>query len=563
MDSGIFVDEHTRQVVLLDKFTQEAGHLGPLFVHVNSLPLYLSTSIAFSIFSYKLKNYPREIIWRTKSPEIFELLESANIQVDEQYLHQKEVAPTQSLDHEISKPMQLNAPYAATEEKKEQDLHVDIEQGFDFNSVFTPDSDYETSETDSPQAIANFDSWIKKIEATREALNKMKETSSDRIRVGDDGYSTTPEAVVTKKPKVFVYLSSLFAGAVIVMLGLILFPSTVYTLNVSAQVEEEELSLTIPKDAFNKQKITLNEEASKQTTEVGNQDTTRFVGLAAIYNEDGEELILEEGQYFFVNGEAKYTLVKNDTLPKKIIVPPQNKELLIVEIQALENGAEYKLADETRLDIVTLLGQSVCGSCYAKTRGSQDIDAITEPSGTVTIADRDVLRSTVDSLIASKRVERYFELATNATLSDPSWYQNTDSNFVFDKEAGQAAKELKLQVEVQSDLFYLPRAEIENILKSENPEINTVQEIDLLETEGSFAESDELKVRMRYRFTKRTNFDKQKIKDTLKSKDYETAISEIKTQYPSIVTIKKDDTGIDIPFVKARMNINFIENNQK
>ena len=64
-----------------------------------------------------------------------------------------------------------------------------------------------------------------------------------------------------------------------------------------------------------------------------------------------------------------------------------------------------------------------------------------------------------------------------------------------------------------------------------------------------------------YRFSNELDYNKDKIIKALKSQEYETASTEIKSMYPSVVSIKKDDTGLNIPGISPRMNINFVENN--
>ncbi|NJK71388.1 MAG: hypothetical protein HC932_04015, partial [Thermales bacterium] len=59
----IHIHKDTRQKSLFDELAKVAGKDGYLVVVVKSLPIYLSTKIAFSILSYRLRNYPRRILW--------------------------------------------------------------------------------------------------------------------------------------------------------------------------------------------------------------------------------------------------------------------------------------------------------------------------------------------------------------------------------------------------------------------------------------------------------------------------------------------------------------------
>lgn len=583
MGVGITINENTRQVVLLDNFTKEASKgTDTLYVYVDSLPIYLSTSIAFSIFSYKLKNYPRQILWRTKNPEIVEVLESANLDVDHLYTHeaQKEKKKIEDTVSKITAQKNLEPP-------KEQVMHLEDnlqptpeplphtdsqeskqeESVFDFSS-FTNSNVKSVEDGVLPQKVVEegeagqkteFDTWIKKIEATKSALDSLKDdkVKDERIRVAGKPVVQVDTKPV-QRPKVFMFMSSLFTAAVALMAALILFPSSVYTLSVSPPIMEDQISLSIPVSAFSKQSVTINEESTKPTSGTENQETTRARGRISLLNEGSDPVVLAGSDYYFDYNSARYVMLSNQTLPESIVIPPQNTEPIVVDIQAANAGVEYNIGQGERMEIYNLLGQQFCNACYAIAETS--IEAVeSDQTKTVSLADQDVLRNTVDSLVAQKRVETYIDLASQTAISDPAWYKNVDSTFVFNHGVGELASELTLQVDVNTNLFYLSKNELYSVLEQENESAAEIVDVELLETSGDFGGDGDIDITLIYRYKLKTDLDKDKITKTLKQQEINEAREIIQTEFPSVKRIAQEETGVSIPGVRPRVNVNIVE----
>ena len=614
MDSGILVTSQTRQVTLLHNFTLAARQPGTLYVNVESLPIYLSTAIAFSIFSYKLKNYPRPIVWRSVSSDketrvsVAELLREAPVQADLAYepvnsdlvetlvdpADEEEVVEAAStettpdpdpaapglavlVEEPTSEPVPaaplpattVEEPVSAEPEPTPETAESDFD--YDFNLVFSQAAaevdqqaffaqhpePVETGE--KPKSLHEFDKWIGKIEATKVALDKMKGTDGEeeeRIRV--PGAADIPSGARGRQPKTVLFLSTLFSGVVGLMAALILFPNTVYTLSVTPPVQTEEINLTVPTNAFSSQTVSLTEEATRPTSGSGENGTTRAVGRAAITNRTREAVVLDEGQYYLEADGARYILLGNETLPDSIVVPPEAQETVEIPIQASEAGADYTLEAGRNLELLSLVGTTLCADCEVRT-----ITAVTpsEQVGTRTVAeaDREVLRSETDSLIASKRVETYRGLAGSSTVSDPNWFQNEGSEYVFNHGVGETADELTLEVEVETRLYYLPRTDLEDVLRKENPEAAAIRDIQILSSAGSFGVDENITLTLLYEYAQETEIDREVIRESLQELGDVEAQAVIQEQFPAVRRISKQDTGVSIPGVKPRINLNIVE----
>ncbi|MEI6728084.1 MAG: hypothetical protein WCK98_00400 [bacterium] len=66
---------------LLYTLAKIANEPGTLYIKVHSLPTFLTTPIAFTIFNYQISNYPRNITWTSENFQILNFLKNCNAQV--------------------------------------------------------------------------------------------------------------------------------------------------------------------------------------------------------------------------------------------------------------------------------------------------------------------------------------------------------------------------------------------------------------------------------------------------------------------------------------------------
>ena len=585
MDSGLLVTQDTRQVTLLNNFTQAARQPGTLYVNVESLPMYLSTSIAFSIFSYKLKSYPRPIVWRSVNEDpairqdVLEVLQTASIQVDSTYTPVASIPETKptparpSLQTKLPETPLKALPQPNIPETKPQSPSFTEASGadfdYDFNAVFSEAAaevnaqealnqnvSQDSTGANQPRqsSLHEFDKWIGKIEATKVALDKMKTApaQTERIRVPE-----AEQIPTAKQPKTFLFLSTLFSGAVGLLAALVLFPNTVYTVSVTPAVREERIELSIPTTAFATQTVTLTEEASTLTSGSEGEEISRAVGRVEIVNRTGEAIELEQGQYYFETQGRRYVLLSNETLPPRITLPAQNQEPVGLPVQATEAGVEFGLERGVELELLDLLGRPLCQDCVV--RVSEQIQA-TEQVGNrfVTSADQEVLRSTIDSLIAQERANTYEQLGGSATIGNSGWFQNVESEYVFDHAVGESAEELTLKVEVQTELYYLPRTDLSAVLQKENPAAVSIRDIQLVDNQGTFQNNEPISLTLLYRYEEETDLDREIIRERLEDLETPEAQASIQKDFPAVRRISKQNTGVAIPGVKPRINLNIV-----
>jgi hypothetical protein len=580
MNSDIHVSKETRQISLLENLSSVSGVEGVLYIYIESLPIYLSTSIAFNIFNIKLKNYPRAIIWRSTNKEVKNTITSANVSFDIDYYKNPEKFVTKHLEYKpntskidfipkkeeviIQKPSTpdyLHKTSSSIEDAFQNGKEYDFTNIFEVSSEVTDQKDIFENRPNDPsvdkrESVQDFDKWVNKIEATKHALDRMKEQEPDRIRVAGEQYIANETK--TKKPKIFFFMSTIFSAAIGLMATLIMFPSTIYTITITPPEIEDSLIIAVRKDIFESRGVNLTESITKPTSGSGNLQTTRAIGKLKLFNNTDKPVLLPKGEYVFGTEENQYVLLSNQTLPDTITIPNTNTEELVLPIQAVNPGKDFELQDKAKMDILNLLGQQICESCYGQTVGAT---TISQAGGakSVSEADRDVLRSAVDSAIAQKRIKAYSESGTTKEFSYPTWFKNEDSKFEFDHNIGDKADELKLSVEVKTKLFYLPRTSLIDIIKKQKDEIDEVVDIEIKNPTGSFSEDEEITIPLYYRYTTKSEINKQKVTDILKN-EKNTTVSQavIQNEFPSVKKISNQETGIRIPGLKPKVTVNFV-----
>jgi hypothetical protein len=84
------ITNHTTKREFLQMLTNEAGKPEKLLIEILSLPTFLNTQVAFTIFNYQISNYPRNLVWLSDDPKIINFLKECNAEIGSLPSHQAE-----------------------------------------------------------------------------------------------------------------------------------------------------------------------------------------------------------------------------------------------------------------------------------------------------------------------------------------------------------------------------------------------------------------------------------------------------------------------------------------
>jgi hypothetical protein len=604
----ISITKNTFQKLLLGQLSSESTKAGDLYLVVESLPLFLSTSIAFKIFDYQLRNYPRNYFWSATDSKIVEMMEKGGLNVVsdieahkqemiEATLPKKQESEAQKniskiINQADTRPVNLGA-------KVSQNLGIAIDESYSFETLTTQLDDGTKAESttnfskislqnlmenehynpssllknqpDPNTPIQDLDNWMDRIQATRTALNSIKMGSVD------DTYEEEPKkpfdpigsfvGLFTQKdqPQSYYFMTSFFGLAVLIATLIILFPTNAYTLEVKAPTEDAISTISVPYSTFSKEQQRLNAEAKTQSSGTGTTDTERAKGGVDIFNFDSKVLQINEGFSLERDGN-KYILLPNPTLPKSFSVPANNdRNPLNITVQSTQPGPEFNQSKNSEFVILDINGQKVCTKCRALASGDI-LSSGSENQKTVIEADYAVLRSAIDGKIAEARIAKLKETkekrSADEIVTSLDWYMNESSPYNYTAEVGQVANEVSVKSSVTTDVFYLTKSSVDDLLKAINKDIDRVVSVKLENSEGRFDDArTDIKMKLSYTFSKKLNYDKTAIEKILKTGlEIDKKRIEITGKYDSVLRIDEQKLGLRVPFIAPATDIKIIEN---
>lgn len=607
----ISVNSSTLKKDLLTQLQSESDSHGDLYIELVSLPSYLNTPVAFTIFNYQINSYPRKIIWIANNDTIFSLLQNveANIITQKDY---SEIAPQLANSDVIEEDSeqnhtknQSNHTVLSTQIQSKNDDQKDSNSSnaqkhhpehshpqfegtqFDSSTLFVSNPIIDSIDTitspsiPSPSIIStnsqkikkqNFDQWLERLSATKEALDSLKTNSKDFSKPNDsandnpivarpsshhlDTYTPPqPQRTFSKKFVVFATISVVF-----LILGAIsLFPTTAYTITLKAETEERSVELEIPTEEFARRNSRI--EATAEGVSSGQQSlpTERAIGLVSLINPGNKEVTLDNGKFRLMYNNNEYEAVVNSTLTSTFKIPARNNlngPAIEFTIQSRNTGAEYNLPESTQLEIVNFLGQKVCLTCYAVTI-SPIVNSQISGEKIITEADHSLLIGTIESDIAKKRISEVENIQEKDVFTHPSWYKNTGSDYTFSQPTGARAVSFSLKAVVTTELYYLPQSVVEQKIRQNNDQIQEFKNIALLETSGGFDQSV-IKVKMFYSFTKKSTISSDTLKQSIKEANCKSDLVSLQQQHPSIDYVDCRNQGMQIPGIPPRVDLKIV-----
>jgi hypothetical protein len=600
------ITKDTFQKLLLAELSSEAKKRGDLYIFVESLPLFLSTSIAFKIFNYQLRNFPRKVIWTAQEERVLHLMKLVELPIKE-HLTKEEIA---RLEKESASPKQIEGPQIITNELTIEESSTDIKYKGVSNNLLIKSvtnvtntseqdvsklnlkqlfnsSDYspsnliedENSQSDilsKGKTLQDLDSWIDRIEATKIALNSMKGGDAEELNPKSDKPTSALTNIVSslpfnsrkKQPQAYLFLTTFFACALVFILAMVFFPSNVYTFEINSPESSNTINLSIPSSQFNKQIFKLNATSTIPTSGDNQTGSERATGKIDIINKSSKSLTLSNGSFSLVKDEKRYIHLRNSTLPELITIPAFNDlSPVSIFVQAEEIGPDYNQPINSGFEILNSLGQKPCSSCQG-IASTQIVSGQSTGNKVVTENDQSLLRSNVETLLAQQKVNKLQTFkeeraGIDDVVTNNDWTRNISSSYVFLPDLGVQAADTQLKATVDVEVYNLAKSIFDQLLERENADIEKVTEINILETLGEFSEKpSDIKIKVTYKYTKKIAIDKRDIEQILdNSKNFSTSREEIQRNYDSVISIDKKEIGLKIPFIKPTTNIKYIQNN--
>jgi hypothetical protein len=158
---------------LIQMLVSESKKTGSLVLEVQKLPHFLANQIGFSVFEYQISGYPRPIFWTSPSNEVLNQLSSfgANIgAVSTNSIRTK--VQNSELFEKLKK--RANKTKNATSGTNILASSEEIPDFLKVSNTIEEVIESGLEEDLSLEQIQNFDSWIEKINQTKNILDSLK-----------------------------------------------------------------------------------------------------------------------------------------------------------------------------------------------------------------------------------------------------------------------------------------------------------------------------------------------------------------------------------------------------
>jgi hypothetical protein len=553
-----------------DLLTQMAAHAageGILIVQIHELPRFMEVQSQFDVFLYQIKNYPRIIQWESDNSQViahvFPFLPDIQALSRTATPIQKEKEITQTQKETYTPPDEETIFLASSFDRQlpqqnKDEIAIIPPVKVKLSSAHSSAYDISTDELEelAPQLEEqeqkqDLNRWVDKIIATKTALDELRDVPGSRLRIAGE------KANVFKK-----WLQIATAGAIIslFLFAIFAFPTEAYTLEVQNNNIEEAGEIRVPVAEFSKKNVVLSAQAQTQASGQNEIQTSRATGQVTLINEGSRDVELSNGRFRLLTNGNRYVHVRNSTLPETIVIPAKNNRngpTIEITIQAESTGESYNLQPNAVFEIVNLIGQKPCTSCYAV--ASTSIKS-TELSGDriVTEADYSLLRASAEEEIADKRQLETTQLQGEDIYTNPQWYKNINSEYIFDKKLGEQAEQVALNVANSLDLYYLPQVLVLNRIKEIHPG-SDIKKTSFVSYTGDFGGIEPITLKFFYTYTLPTTINKGEIETAFKTMDFETASQKIQSDYPTVASIKKQDKGLPIKSNWKKVDIKVVQ----
>lgn len=554
----ITLDKQSDQSWLLNKLSDEALGEGDLEIVLKSVPAFLGNEIRIRIFLYKIRSYPRDIIWKCDD-KLFRTLMKRNgaqvAKVAEPKFEDKADLAFEALNIHEDKVRIIDA-------SDDYKINSKADETVVLNQDITSLPTTLVRPQISKKGFQDLDAWVHKIENTKQALQSLKES---KAQISKHNIEVGPVTFTVSQPRNVYLFAGAFLGLCCIVILIILFPATVYTLEIRDIIKERADTYTIDKKQFSKKTFNFSLSVSAAASGTQKLTTERATGSVRLFNSSSQPAKLpSNGQFFLISEGRRYAYITGTSSFPEFVIPAKNEssdKKFDLKIQGTEKGEGYNADEGTSFIIVNTLGQRVCASCFA--RAITPIST-TEVTGNKLFIEEDksLLQNNMQAMIDRKKVENIDTIRTSSIISDLNWVQNTKSSFVYSNNVGDVADDVILDTDVSSDIYYLTKANVEREIKLSQPDIRSIQEITITETSNDFSDPNRENVSFKalYRYTIKSSLDKESISSILKKQsDLENIKDEIMTNNPSISNISSRKLGLDLPLIPRRIDVDFVE----
>lgn len=551
---------------IADLFAQ-VNHKSTLFIELESLPYFLSSVPSLRVFLFKIQNYPREVCWYSYDNSILDFLNNNNINIEFPYNLQNAIVSVNSNAPTIINPNKVKTEetYVDYQQKLAQ-LKSKIKKSKDTNSSVGYESfgqdksnnlDFKSNEKiDFKQDL---DSWLKKIESTKDSLSRYKEEVFNEKHKRNSGWSR-----LFIDPKWILRGALSFVVMALVATFLVFFPTNTYKLDVAPSIKQNSYDLQFSDTSFTKNRFKIKTQDDIQTTGTNEivSNESRSIGKVALINtsltsisfkKDGVILISED------NG-LEYRQKSSDKDAAIFTVVAKNNisnQPLEIDIQSISAGNNFNLPINSNFRVYNIRGETFGGTVRAIS--TSKIEPKTEGSNKIISQDDlSLLRSKAEESLFNQKLQKLEQVKASGQLINNNWVKTIDTVFKYSGIPNDIADKVAIEAESEIEVYSLENQNFKNLVSSEL-KLSNITDIQIVDTK---IENDRVVAKLFLSSLENPEIIKKDLVGSMANLNTENT-NQLQQKYPNIKRVSRDFSGIKLPLVtpRSKVEINELNNN--
>lgn len=543
------------------------SHKSPLYIELESLPYFLSSVPSLKVFLYKIQNYPREVLWYSYDINILEFFHQNNINIEFPYNPQNAIVNVSSNSPTIinlnkQQKQKLQDSYVNYHDKLAQ-LKSKIKKSSDSkNSHFVPlNQPNPINHNRSSEKIdfkQDLDSWLKKIENTKDSLSRYKEEVINEKNIRNNNwlsFGLSPKWVL--RGVVSLCVMSLVA------ISVLFFPTNTYKLDVSPTVKQNSYDLQFSDTAFTKNRFKIQTQDDVETSGQ-NQITSnesRSIGKVALINTSTTSISFKKDGVILISEDngLEYRQKSSDADTAIFTVFPKNNQSnqpIEIDIQSIASGDSFNLPANSNFRVYNIRGETFGGTVRAISSSKIEASAPSKDK-VINQEDLSLLRSKAEISLNNQKLIKLEEIKAKGQVINNNWVKTLDTTYKYSGIPSEVAPKVSIDADSEIEIYSLDSEILKNLIISQI-KLNNISDIQIVETK---IENDKVFAKLFLSSIENPDILKKDIIGNFVNGNTIDSTLQIQQKYPNIKRVSKDFSGIKLPLVTPRSKVEVNELN--
>jgi hypothetical protein len=558
----IKITSKSQQDEIIQELFSQVSYKSPLFIELESLPYFLSSVPSLKVFLFKIQNYPREVFWYSYSEDILQFLNQNNIKIEYPYNPQNAITTTLSNAPtviDLNKQNRYNNPNPQKDHfDKLSKLKSKTSESYNINSQETF-GQFIHKNNEKIDFKQDLDSWLEKIENTKESLSKFK---NDVITENENKKFNLLHFIFDSR---WVYRAALSLFIIVFVAGSILyFPTNTYKVDVAPNIKQESFDLQFSESSFTKNRYKIQTNTDIESS--GNNEVptaeNRSIGRVSLINTSSTDISFKKEGFVLISEEngLEYRQKAPESSTSIFTVKSKNNlsnQPLEIDIQASLPGEKFNLPEKSSFRVYNIRGEAFGGAVKANAVSKIQNTTPTK-NKTVSEGDLSLLRSKAEESINNLKLEKLDILKKNGEIVNNNWVkETTETVYNYSGKVGETLPKVSVIAESEIEVYSIPSESLKNLVLSQ-VKVKDISDLEIVDTK---IEENKVFAKFFLSFKQNPEIRKNDIIGNLANSNIDQGTIQIQEKYPNVKRVSKDFSGIKLPLITPRSKVEVNELN--